>query len=181
MTRSIRWPTRCVLTVATVPMLFGIAACGDDDGAAVRKTGESGSGSGASAVACVPVGDPADAATTVTVDLDEWKISPAEDSIPAGIVAFEAVNKGKVPHELVVIKGVAPDDLPETADGALDEDKLPDGALIGEIEGFPDGETCTGVFELAAGDYTLACNITENEGKKEIHLGNGMVTSFTVE
>jgi len=173
-------PIRLLVATIGVTVLLGSAGCGSDDGGAVRKTGESGSG-GASAVACVPVGEPSTAATTVTVDLDEWKISPAEDSVPAGIIAFEAVNKGKVPHELVVVKGVAPDDLPETDDGALDEAKLPDGALLGEIEGFPDGETCTGVFELAAGDYTLVCNITENEGKKEIHLANGMVTSFTVD
>jgi hypothetical protein len=36
------------------------------------------------------------------------------------------------------------------------------------------------VFKLAAGDYTLLCNIVEPAGAKHAHAMEGMVTAFTV-
>ena len=74
------------------------------------------------------------------------------------------------------------DALPKDADGGLDEDKLPEGGLIGEIEPFASGKVCSGVFNLPAGKYVLLCNITETEpnGEKESHLKEGMHTPFTV-
>jgi hypothetical protein len=130
----------------------------------------------------VPVGDISTAETTVAVTLDEFVIDVDPDSAPAGLVGFVAENIGEEPHELVIVRGVAAEDLPLDANGGLDEEALPVGALIGEIEGFPGGETCEGVFSLAAGDYTLVCNITETEenGELENHLHEGMVRSFTV-
>jgi hypothetical protein len=81
-----------------------------------------------------------------------------------------------------VLQGVEPDALPLDDDGALDEAGLPDGALIGEIEPFPAGESCDGVFDLPAAEYVLVCNITEveSDGTVESHLEQGMLTTFTV-
>jgi hypothetical protein len=133
-------------------------------------------------VECEPVGDISTATTTVDVTLDEWVIEVGAPSAPAGPVGFAADNRGKEPHELVVLKGVDAAALPLDDDGALDEAKLPDGALIGEIEPFPAGETCDGVFELDPAEYVLVCNITEVEpdGTVESHLKQGMLTTFTV-
>jgi hypothetical protein len=130
----------------------------------------------------VPVGDISQADTTVNVTLDEWVIEVDEPNAPAGAIGFVAENIGEDPHEFVVVSGVNPTDLPLDDDGGLDEKKLPDGALIGEVEPFPSGETCDGVFDLAPGEYTLVCNITEVEpdGATESHLHEGMVTTFTV-
>jgi hypothetical protein len=139
------------------------------------------------------------AATTVDVELDEWTIVPSTDTVPAGNVAFVAENVGAEPHELVIVRGASAD-LPLDDDGALEEDRLLGGALVGEIEPFPAGETCDGTFELSPGEYTLLCNIVEEaapdanlrhedeeeheEGENEqgghVHLKEGMVTSFTV-
>jgi hypothetical protein len=115
--------------------------------------------------------------------LDEWVIETGDPNAPAGAVGFAAENIGEEPHELVVLAGVEPDALPLDDDGALDEDALPSGALIGEIEPFPAGEPCDGVFDLDPGEYTLICNITEEEpdGTIESHLEEGMLTTFTVE
>jgi hypothetical protein len=181
------------------------AACGDDDGADVRSepstavstpssVSASGSGSvvasgtgsasepgGASGPACPPVGEDTSATTTVGVKLDEFSIQTDASRVPAGTIRFTVDNIGKEKHEFVVVAGVSPGDLPLDHDGALDEAALPPGALVGEIEPFPPGEVCDGVFTLAAGDYTLLCNVVEREdGKTESHLHEGMVTRLAV-
>ena len=82
----------------------------------------------------------------------------------------------------VVVKGDNAEGLPKDADGGLDEDKLPEGALIGEIEEFAPAQVCSAVFNMPAGKYVLLCNITETEptGEKESHFKEGMHTSLVV-
>jgi hypothetical protein len=182
---------RLVVLVVACALVF--AACGDDDGGSVRESGSgspSGSGSGtgsgsatgsAAEAECVPVGDETAAAATVAVELDEFTITLDTQEVAAGLIHFDVQNIGEEPHELVVVRGVAPDDLPRDENGAMDEAGLPEGALIGEVEPFPGGESCDGTFELPAGAYTLVCNITEVEdGEVESHLKLGMVTTLTV-
>jgi hypothetical protein len=184
--------------IAAVGAVFAlvVAGCSDDDGAEVRNIGGEGSssasGSGSASASgpasasgtasCDPVGDIQTADTRVSVLLDEWVIDVGAPSAPAGRVGFVNENVGVEPHELVVVRGVSPTELPVDADGAADEAALPEGALVGEVEAFPPGETCAGVFELTAGEYTLFCNIVEKKesGEIESHLRNGMVTTFTV-
>jgi hypothetical protein len=188
--------TRLGVIAAIVAALAVVAvACGDDDGSNVRTvdegsgtgSGATGSGSGAvsgsggdQAVECVPVGDLSSADTRVNVTLSEYAIEVDPTEASTGNIGFVTVNDGAEPHELVIIKGVAPDDLPTDDRGALDESALPEGALIGKVEPFPAGETCNGTFELAAGDYTLVCNIVEEDEHGHAHLEEGMVTTFTV-
>ncbi len=113
--------------------------------------------------------------------LNEFTIK-ASSQPKAGVVSFKAENAGKENHEIVIVKGDSADALPKDADGGLDEDKLPEGGLIGEIEPFASGQVCSGVFNLPAGKYVLLCNITETEpnGEKESHFKEGMHTPFTV-
>jgi hypothetical protein len=190
--------TMRVLVPALVVLAALAVAC-NDDGTGVRETDGGGTGTGSAtgtgagsgpgagtatgtgvaADACKPVGDLATAATRVNVTLDEWVITAEPASAPAGTVGFVAQNQGNEPHELVVVRGVAANDLPKKKDGALDEKKLPPGALVGEIEAFPAGTSCNGVFDLTPGDYTLVCNVVE-EGEGHVHLEMGMVTTFTV-
>jgi plastocyanin len=174
-----------------------LAGCGGDDGAGVRSGSASASGSGsasgpgsasgtgsasgAGAAACKPAGEAGTGATEVSVDLKEWSVTPMSTSVAAGDVTFEARNTGKEPHELVIAKGDDASKLPRAADGKVDEDKLPQGASIGEIEEFPAGQSCSGTFELTAGKYVLFCNILEQEGgTTENHFANGMRTVIDV-
>jgi hypothetical protein len=175
-------------------LLLGLAlllpGCGSDDGAGVRN-GASASGSGAAsgsgtasgqAAACKPVGDAAKSDATVAVELKEWTVLPARADVPAGTATVEADNTGKEAHELVVVRADDPAALPLAADGTVDEEKLPEGAFVGEIEPFPAKQHCTGTFELAAGRYALFCNIleTEADGSKQNHYANGMRARFEV-
>jgi hypothetical protein len=102
--------------------------------------------------------------------------------VPAGKITFDAGNAGQEAHELVVVRADDPSTLPLAADGTVDEEKLPEGAFVGEIEPFPANQHCTGTFQLAAGRYALFCNIleTEADGSKENHYANGMRARFEV-
>jgi plastocyanin len=174
-----------------------LAGCGSDDGAGVRGGSASASGSGSAsgpgsasrpgtasgtgAAACKPAGEAGTGATKVAVELKEWSVTPQTASVAAGAVAFQARNAGKEPHELVIARGDDASKLPLAADGKVDENKLPKGASIGEIEEFPAGQSCSGTFELTAGKYVLFCNILEQEGgTTQNHFANGMRTVIEV-
>jgi hypothetical protein len=118
----------------------------------------------------------------VDASLFEWGIEPSVSSVAAGEVTFNATNDGGEPHELVIVKDVAPEDLPTDADGLVLEEELPEGAFIGEIEEFPAGETESAAFDLEPGTYTIFCNILEEEdgGEVESHFQNGMVNTIEV-
>lgn len=157
-----RWAVPMVVVAAA----FGVGACGGDGGA------------GDAAAACEPVGD--GKGTKVEVTLDEWKIEPKTTSVQAGKVTFDVRNDGEELHELVVVRAASAKDL-KVVDGKVDEEALPAGAFIGEVEAFPAGQSCEGTFELAKGTYQLFCNIVEqHEGQQESHVNEGMITAFEV-
>jgi plastocyanin len=188
---------RTPLLIAVLAILV-FAACGDDDGASVRNVGGtassgSGSGSGSGSATghasgsgsegahCEPVGDASTADVTVDVTLEEWSIEAAETEVPAGTITFAAINTGEDAHEVVVVRADDVDSLPTTDEGIVDEEQLPEGAFIGEIEAFPAGEECTGTFDLEPGTYALFCNILEEEaGEVENHYELGMRTEIEV-
>lgn len=179
---------RSLATVAAcTALLVGLGAACTDDGGGVRNGGSgsaSGSGSGTSSgstadASCETVGGDLEPDAEVAVSLDEFSVTADPDAVAAGNIEFDATNDGSEPHEMLVVKGT-PDSL-EIVDGRVDEEALGDDAFIGEIAPFPAGESCTGTFALDAGDYTLLCNILEEEdGTTVSHVEEGMITGFTV-
>jgi plastocyanin len=127
--------------------------------------------------ACVPSGDPAAAKTHLVATLRDFEIKLASSTVASGTVAVDATNEGTHPHEIVVVKDVAPSALPLDETGNVDEDKLPNGSLVGELEAFAPGRSCSAAFDLAPGSYTLFCNTSGAEGA---HVRLGMVTTLTV-
>jgi hypothetical protein len=159
-----------------------VAACGGDGdeetGSPSAPASGSGSASASAVSACEPVGD--GSGTKVEVALDEFTVRPATTTAPAGAVTFEVRNEGEEAHELVVVRADRVEDL-TVVEGRVDEEALPEGTFIGEIEAFPAGETCPGTFTLTAGTYVLFCNIVEeHEGQPESHFEEGMHALFTV-
>jgi len=131
---------------------------------------------------CVPAtpasGSASGAATKVKAALSDFKIELDPTSAKAGTVELDGTNNGTHPHEIVVVKGVASSALPTDANGKVDEDKLPADAVIGELEAFSPGKSCSASFALSSGSYTLFCNVVGAE--EGAHFQKGMVTSFTV-
>ena len=178
------------LSAGVLGMALVLAGCGDDKGGssenlsqgAAKTTTSTAAGGGAAGAEC-KTEDAVDtpASGEVVVTLNEFTIKTSGQP-KGGAISFKAENAGKENHEVVIVKGDSADGLPKDADGGMDEDKLPAGGLVGEIEGFPTGKVCSGVFNVPAGKYILLCNITETEpnGEKESHFKEGMHTTFVV-
>ncbi|GAX42066.1 hypothetical protein NIES4075_30660 [Tolypothrix sp. NIES-4075] len=114
------------------------------------------------------------ASTKIQVTATEMKFQLSQSTVPAGTVEFETTNKGKIPHEMVVIKTDLPlDKLPLEGD-KLDEDKA--GKEIGEIEedDLKSGVTKTLKVNLTPGKYLIVCNLPG-------HFKAGMRTFLTVQ
>jgi hypothetical protein len=185
--RAVSRRTRLGLVGLAVVLTLGVAAACTDDGSDVSSGSASGSGSGSGSASgstadaeCEAVGDDLTPDTEVAVTLEEFSVTADPDEVAAGNIELEATNDGTEAHELVVVKG-APGDI-ELGDAGVDEDALGDDALLGEIEPFPADSSCNGTFALEAGEYTLLCNIVEQEedGTVVSHVAEGMITPFTV-
>lgn len=170
--------------LAVGALSFGLVACGsDDDGETVRDTDSpSGSASASGEAVCDPFGNAADADATVNVTLSEWAITTDATAVPAGTIHFAIENAGAEVHEVVVVRADSVDDLPLDDDGAFVESEFPEADFLGEVEGFPSGQTCDGTFAMTAGNYVLLCNLVEEEagGEIEAHLHEGMAVALTV-
>jgi hypothetical protein len=185
---------------ALVLLALAAGCGGDDDSDAATATTEAaaattGGGSSTTAAAattaaggaattqptCQPVGNLAQAATTVAYELNEFSITgPA--TAPAGNVGFQLTNIGRAPHELAIFKGESYDAMPKNQNGTVEVAQLPAGSEVGEVDRFPGGgQQCSGVFDLDPGKYVLICNIEFQNGPQVVsHAGRGMVMNFEV-
>jgi uncharacterized cupredoxin-like copper-binding protein len=125
----------------------------------------------AGALAGVALAGPAASGTTVKVTLgkpSELKMQAAPAAVKAGPVTFVVTNKGKAPHEMVVVplaKG-------ETKVAMKNGRAVEKGAL-GEAPEMGGGKTKTITLNLKKGKYVLLCNVPG-------HYAGGMFTSFNV-
>ncbi len=114
-------------------------------------------------------------AAGITYSLKEWAIEgPA--SLKAGTVAMSVTNPSRNKHELKIIKGTYAE-LPKAGNGAVDEEKLPAGTIVGVLEAFPGGETKPLSVQLTAGKYLFVCNIAFGPAS---HADRGQVLDVTV-
>ena len=140
-------------------LAIGAVACGDDDDSDVGNGDTVGS-------------------SVVNLDLFEYQIVPDLDAVAAGSVTFNASNVGGATHELVIVRtDLAPDALPASEDGAVDESG--EGvAVIGRIEEFAAQSDASITVDLEAGSYVLICNIVEDAAVS--HYAEGMHRAFTI-
>ena len=122
------------------------------------------------------VSDEAAAGATVDLELLEWSIE-APTEYTAGEITFNASNGGSFPHELVVIEGDSYETLPLSEGGAVIEEELPTGALIGETGNIGGGDSEALTVTLAPGNYVLVCNLGSDSSS---HAGRGQRLDITV-
>lgn len=119
--------------------------------------------------------------SAVDIDLSEWKLTMNKNKVKAGSISFDVSNTGKEVHELAIIKlnNIMISDaglLPVNNHGAIDEDGMKFGKVVGEIEDIGAGSKASKHFKLESGRYAIICNITETEpdGSIEAHFAMGM-------
>ena len=104
--------------------------------------------------------------------MGDYFYSPESATPTAGKLKLAAVNKGKLPHELVLARTNAdPSQLPTKPDGSVDEAKL---QSPGEIPDVAAGATKRATVKLSPGKYVMFCNLPG-------HYAQGMYGSINVD
>jgi uncharacterized cupredoxin-like copper-binding protein len=116
---------------------------------AARRVGTAGA---LAAIGVLAAGVPADAASSLSVKLSEFKLAPAKRSVPHGRVTFSVRNTGSTEHELVVIR--TNKKASQLAKGGTASEK----GAVGEVE-VGQGRTKRLTLNLSKGHYALICNI----------------------
>ena len=119
------------------------------------------------------------APASADVRLSEFSLGVAPISVSEGEVEFTVTNAGAFSHQFLVIRtNLAPDALPTTADGGVDESQV---EVVGRIDTFEAG-TKSVVVDMPRANYVLICNIVfpPADGDVISHYANGMTTRFTV-
>ena len=113
------------------------------------------SAAAALSAAAVLVAAPAtDAATSLSVKLSDFKVTPAKSSVAHGRVTFRVKNSAGMEHELVVIKtSKKAANLPTSSSGKASEK-----GSVGEVE-LAGGKSKSLTLNLKKGHYALICNI----------------------
>jgi uncharacterized cupredoxin-like copper-binding protein len=112
----------------------------------------------------------------VAVTLQQWSITPASMTVPAGVTTFSVTNAGTIPHEFVVLSTdtLAADFPIESFEGEpnrIDEDTA--GTNLGETGDMEPATMKIVTIDLKPGHYAFVCNLPA-------HYGLGMHVDFTV-
>lgn len=134
----------------------------------------------------------AEAATTVPTDIvnddpvlidlnfggDNFQIGVSTTTFKAGTINFKATNLGETPHEFGIARGNSYEELPQLANGSIDEEALGDDFLgktpIVDRVLSPERDIS---FDLAPGRYVFFCNLVLGPVS---HAARGHVLSITV-
>jgi len=110
---------------------------------------------------------PAAAAHASAVTLSEFNVAPKPTQVASGAVTFNVSNAGHVQHEFVVLKTSKP------ASDLLKGGRADETGNVGEIGSVLPGQTKTLKLKLAAGHYSLICNLPG-------HYAAGQYSDLTV-
>jgi len=155
------------------------AGCGSDNEAGATAGAEADSDAAAAAESDSDADESATSTTTAStgggetlaIDMGEFFYKPDAVEAKAGQVTIDASNIGSAPHELVLAKtNDAPDQLPTSSDGSVDEAALDVPGEVEEVEGGAEG---TVSLDLQPGKYVMFCNLPG-------HYSGGMYGSLTV-
>ncbi len=115
------------------------------------------------------------------VKVREFTISLPSGSVKAGKVKFAVKNEGTLVHEFVVIRTPDPSaPLPTNPDGSVDEEKIPAGDNVGEIEDIAVSGEKSNTFDLTPGIYLVFCNVVDEGPPLVSHYAKGMHTRLNV-
>jgi uncharacterized cupredoxin-like copper-binding protein len=153
--------TSLILPAAAVGAGLLVAGCGSsssqDDAKAPAKTPAAEASTRPVATSAAGASSAKLDATSgkVTVDSTEWAFSAPEIDAKAGKLKLTLDNKGKIEHELVLLKSAdAPASLKIGGQGRVSEK-----ASVGEVSETKPGVSRSTTFDLKPGRYVYVCNI----------------------
>ena len=103
----------------------------------------------------------------VSVTLSEFKLTPSATSAKGPSVTFDVDNRGKMPHEFIVLQTTKP------AAALGHASRIKEAGHIGETGDIAPGKSKTLTLHLKPGHYSLVCNLPG-------HYMAGMHKDFTV-
>lgn len=134
-----------------------------------------------SEIACESPGSSLEADAVVGVTIRNGSMELEDDEVLAGTVRFDVTNAGDEPHELLIVFGADPGQLPLQEEGGIDESAIDENTVRGALSLFPAGTTCSGTFDLPPGEYTILCNAVEpRDGVNESHFESGEFAQLVV-
>jgi plastocyanin len=110
--------------------------------------------------------------TQATFVLTEFKIG-LDGTIPAGPVNVKIDNQGGEKHELVIVSAKDANALSKKSDGSVDEDKVTEGAKLGESGDVATQSSMTKTFTFKPGTYVAFCNLVDDMGMTGTTMMNG--------
>ncbi len=156
-------PITIAATIAALTVSAGLAACGSSTSSSATAAATAPTAPASTAPATAAAAAPATTAVDgkITVDASEYAFMPAAVTAKPGKLSFTLDNKGKIPHELIVLKTSAdPAGLkvdPSTA-------RISESSSVGEVSETAAGKAKTSTLDLAAGTYVYVCNIPAHYG-----------------
>ena len=160
-------------------VVFAVVACGSDEGGSGSTTGGTAPGTASSAPETTDTPDTTDksvGAATVDVSMSEWEVD-APTGYEVGTTTFDVSSDGEFPHEFVVIAGDGYGSLPLRSNGAVIEDELEPGSILGRTGKLQPEEIGSLTVDLEAGNYVLLCNIVAGPVS---HAGSGQTLDVSV-
>ena len=119
----------------------------------------------------------AGADTTVDAEMVDYAFVLSQNTVAAGeLVAFNVINAGQYPHELVVVQLPEGATVDQVLAGEVPEEQI---VFYGVNFAGPGGNASFALENLEPGSYTLVCFVDEPEGVP--HVARGMIAEFTVE
>jgi uncharacterized cupredoxin-like copper-binding protein len=131
------------------------------------RRGVAATGAAALAAAILVPALSADASSSVSVKLTDFKVTPSAKSVSHGKVKFIVANKASMEHELVIIKTTK-----KASQLAPSGGKASEKGSVGEVE-LAGHKTKSLSLNLEKGHYALICNVGG-------HYMAGMHADFTV-
>jgi uncharacterized cupredoxin-like copper-binding protein len=136
-------------------------------------------------VTAAPAKQPAKPAVKGTVDLQDFAFGALPGDITAGKTGLAVVNKGKEPHEMLVLKlkGVPAAQVVQALSappGSAPPPGPPPFEWAGGYQVIMPGATGWATLDLTAGEYTLVCFIPSPANQGKPHFALGMFLPFSV-
>ena len=109
----------------------------------------------------------------LAMDITEWSIEIEPGTAESGPIRFDLEHRGEIEHNLVLMPGARPEDIPRSEDGSVDTTSR---RPIDEIKEITPGTYRVNAPNIPQGEYLWVCSLVTQgaDGQRISHLDQGM-------